>query len=156
MARYCFDTSSYIEPWVRRLPPDIFPGFWDGLDQLHGTGEIVSPVEVLHETERQKDDLHDWLAARPGLFVELDDDQQIAVREILGEFKELVKEHKRSSAADSFVIGLARVKGLTVVTEEGFGRSRQPKIPDVCRHYGIECINVVQFIRAQGWQFRGR
>jgi hypothetical protein len=41
-----------------------------------------------------------------------------------------------------------------VVTEEkNIGTPEKPKIPVVCRHFGIRCINVLKFIREQGWVF---
>jgi hypothetical protein len=39
------------------------------------------------------------------------------------------------------------------VTEEQGGTERKPKIPSVCRALNIPCIDVLQFLRAEGWTF---
>ena len=47
------------------------------------------------------------------------------------------------------------VGDLTVVTEEGArGNRNRPKIPLVCQEFGVDCINVLDFIEAQGWKFQ--
>lgn len=152
---YCFDTSGFIEPWIRKLPPDIFPAYWEGIERLIRSREIVSPIEVLFEIKKKQDELREWLDNRNNCFLELDDAQQAATSEILVRFPELVKAKKFRTDADPFVIALARVGNHVVVTEEVATRNmKRPNIPDVCGIYGIRCVNVVQFIREQGWVFR--
>ena len=74
--------------------------------------------------------------------------------EILLEFPTLVDSRKECSQADPFVVALTKVKNCSVVSEEkNPGTARRPRIPGVCRHFGINCINLVQFIREQGWRF---
>ena len=65
---WCFDTSAFIEPWVRLYPPDIFAPVWDKIEELAEAKVITAPADVLLELEKQKDDLHDWAKARPDLF----------------------------------------------------------------------------------------
>ncbi|MEU5872163.1 DUF4411 family protein [Glycomyces sp. NPDC047369] len=58
------------------------------------------------------------------------------------------------SGADPFVIGFAKARSGTVVTEEHpTGRLDKPHIPDVCDALGIPCLNLVQFVTEQGWHF---
>ena len=73
--------------------------------------------------------------------------------EILAEFQKLVDERTGKSMADPFVIAVARVHSLTVVTGESGGTANRPKIPNVCEHYGIRCINVVTMLRELNFQF---
>jgi uncharacterized protein DUF4411 len=54
--------------------------------------------------------------------------------------------------ADPFVIACAKVKGGTVVTEEKL-KPNAAKIPNVCGHFQIPCINLEMFMRAMGWSF---
>jgi hypothetical protein len=59
---------------------------------------------------------------------------------------------KQRFAADPFVIAAARVRSLTVVTEEGrTGKLAKPNIPDVSDAYAQECINLIGLIRAEAW-----
>lgn len=64
-----------------------------------------------------------------------------------------MKATKNRNGADPFVIATALVNGFTVVTEELGGSPTKPKIPSVCTALGVRCINVLQFIREQGWSF---
>ncbi len=41
---------------------------------------------------------------------------------------------------------------MIVVTEETF-RPNAAKIPNVCQHFGIECINLRQLMEREGWRF---
>jgi MinD superfamily P-loop ATPase len=59
-----------------------------------------------------------------------------------------------STAKSPFVIGLARVHRATVVTEETpSGNLDKPRIPNVCEAMGLGWLNVIGFVRQQGWSF---
>jgi hypothetical protein len=88
------------------------------------------------------------------MFVDLDEDVQAATTEILAAYPRLVKADQLRTSADPFVIGLAKVRGLTVITGENLGSESRPKIPYVCAKLGIPCTNMVGLMRAQGWTFR--
>lgn len=150
---YCFDTSALIECWSRSYPPDIFPGLWLKLDELIAQQQVLCPEEVRVELARQDDDLAKWVNARPRLFVELDDAMQLATSEVLAQHPLLMKATKNRNGADPFVIATARVRSLTVVTEEQGGSATKPKIPSVCQALGVPCVSVLRFLREQGWSF---
>lgn len=153
--RYSIDTSSIIEGWHRLYPPDVFPSVWPRLEAMAGNGDLAATEEVLTELGRQADDVHDWARHVPGLFVDIDEHVQSAVRRILTDHPRLVDTRRGRSGADPFVIALAQVNGCTVVAEEGAtGRIERPNIPDVCLALGIPCMNLLQMIRAEGWVFR--
>jgi predicted nucleic acid-binding protein len=150
---YCFDTSVLVECWSRSYPPDVFPGLWLELDELVTRQEVLCPDEVRVELARQEDELFKWIDARPHMFVPLDDAIQRATSEALARHPLLMKATKNRNGADPFVIATARVKGLTVVTEEKGGTTNKPKIPSVCQAVGVPCVNVLSFLRDQGWSF---
>lgn len=154
MARYCLDTSALIEAWVRLYPQDVFPSFWDRLDRLIEAGDVLCPDEVLVELEKKDDDLYHWVRSRQKLVYPLDDMLQVTVRRILKLFPRLVDSSRFRSQADPFVIALAIITGAAVVTmEKNSGTLTKPKIPDVCSHYNIRCINLLTLIREQKWNF---
>jgi len=64
-----------------------------------------------------------------------------------------MKATKNRNGADPFVIATAQVMGLTVVTEEKGGTDAKPKMPSVCQVLGVPCIDVLSFLRDQGWSF---
>jgi hypothetical protein len=150
---YCFDTSVLIGCWARSYPPDVFPGLWTKLDELITQQQVLCPDEVRVELARQEDELAKWVNARPHMFVPLDDAIQRATSEVLARHPLLMKATKNRNGADPFVIATARVKSLTVVTEELGGTTTKPKIPSVCQALGVPCINVLSFLRDQGWSF---
>jgi len=84
--------------------------------------------------------------------VELEEDVQVEVKAILAKHPKLVMEKKQRYAADPFIIATAKVKGLTIVTEEKVtGTLNRPNIPDVCNDYGLAYINLLQFIKTEKW-----
>jgi len=54
--------------------------------------------------------------------------------------------------ADPFLIACAKVRGGTVVTEEG-NKPNAAKIPNICGHFRVPCTNVEGFLTASGWRF---
>ncbi|MGD1061623.1 MAG: DUF4411 family protein [Terracidiphilus sp.] len=150
---YCVDTSSLIAAWQERYPIENFPKFWDRIDGLIKEKRLISPVDVFLETKKRSDELHGWLKGRKAdVFRELDDAVQTAAASVLDRFPRLVGDKKLSTSADPFVIALALVQGVTVVTEEKLtGSDRRPHIPDVCAAFGVECKSLLDMIRSEKW-----
>jgi hypothetical protein len=59
------------------------------------------------------------------------------------------------AGADGWVIAHAQADGGTVVTLETFvlGRTTRVKIPNVCRQFGVPCMNPYEMLRALGVSF---
>lgn len=151
---YCIDTSSILEARIRSYPPDVFATLWEKIEGLIAVGRLLASEEVLHELGRQSDDTYRWAKDQAGLFVPLDRGQTDEVSRIEGAFPHLVHRIKNRSAADPFVIALAKLRGYTIITEENKSTSPQkPKIPDVCTSYGIKCIKFLEVIRHEKWTF---
>lgn len=78
----------------------------------------------------------------------------MAAAQILAQFPQLVNPRRSRSVADPFVIALAQVQGLTVVTaERASGSPQKPRIPDVCAGLGVKCIPLLGMFKELGWQF---
>ncbi len=151
---YCIDTSSLLEAWTRQYPRVVFPSLWEKIEALIATGRLCSPEEIRIELERKEDELGKWAKAQSGLFVPLSHDQTTEVSQILTDFQLLVDTSRGRSGGDPWVIALAKLHGYTVVTEEKLSNSpKKPKIPDVCNHYGIAYITVLELIRHEKWTF---
>lgn len=118
-------------------PQDIFPSLWRNLESLINQGRLISPQEVFEELKKKDDELLEWAETYKSMFKNLD--------------------------ADPFVIALARCKERQrtfwdehriVVSEEKLaGPGSRPKIPDVCKSYGVECISLTELFRKENWQF---
>lgn len=152
---YCVDTSSLIAAWHELYPIENFPGFWGNIDALIAAGRLWAPDEVLIETKPKSDELHNWLRDRSTMFVKLDSDARLqpVVSAILRAFPRLVGELKDRTRADPFVIALAEVRGLCVVTQESpMSTPERPRIPLVCGARDVNCLNILGLIRAEKWR----
>ena len=157
--KFCFDANAFIQPWHNRYPIDLFPDFWDHLEQLGQDDHTVFTTdEVLGELERVDDELLAWVKARPDLILPLDENVQLAVTRILKAYPRLINARKQRSMADPFVIAHAQVLHAAVVTEEQpSSRPRDnPRITDVCQALDTECIDVLTFMRQTGLKFGRR
>lgn len=154
---YVFDTSAIIAAWSETYPHDVFPKFWDRLDELVDAGRLIAPVEVLHELGKVEDDAHEWLKQRSEkVLMDLTDAVQRKVVEVLGRYQKLTAIGGNRGKADPFVVALAIVEGGTVVTKERHGPSpKNPKIPDACDGFSVPCFTLLQMIREEKWRFGG-
>ena len=149
---YCIDTSSLIAAWEERYPIDHFPNFWKLFEGAIKDGKLSAPAPVLDETKRKSRELYEWLEDRDHLFVDLDEALQLEVKQILVKHPRLVMEKKQRYAADPFVIALAKLNGLLVVTDEKpTGSLNRPNIPDVCDDFGLTWIGLLNLIKQEKW-----
>ena len=63
----------------------------------------------------------------------------------------LIDTRRNRSGSDPFVIAVAQVHGLAVVSyEQRSGAVRRPHIPDVCDALNIRTLGLVDLFREQG------
>lgn len=147
---YCVDTCALID-LSRWHPRDVFPSLWSDLEKLISTRCLIAPDEVLRELRPKDDALCNWAKSNKRMFVSLTKGQVEIAREIVHSFPKLIDQDKTIADADPFVIALARTDGCSVVTSEQPGNG--PKIPDVCDHYKIECLSLVELFRQENWEY---
>jgi hypothetical protein len=73
----------------------------------------------------------------------------------ISHFQGLIGQKQRlkgDPVADPFVIACAKVRGGSVVTEEQF-KPNAAKIPNVCQHFNVPCIDLEEFMHQQKWSF---
>ena len=151
--KYSFDTSGFLNPWKHFYRPNRFPKLWKDIDALIQSQEIVATEMVYQELKAKNDDLTKWIAARKErLLIKIDEEQMRIVGEIENEFPDLVPIKSTTDRADPYVVALARYKRLVVVTDEKRPRKGRVKIPQVCEHYGIDCIDFQRFLDEIGYQ----
>lgn len=151
--RWCFDTSALVEPWVRLYPPDILQPIWTKLATLAGDGAIRAPVDVRIELEEQKDDLFAWARGLDSFFHEPTEELLRLAKQIINEHPGLIKPNSPKSGADPFVIALAEITGVPVVTYETLAKvDAAPKIPNVCAARGLKCVTLMDVLRAEGFK----
>lgn len=163
---YVFDTSSIRS--LQHFYPRVFKSIWDGLDGLVAKSELISTREVFNEIERQdvSDEVLAWTKNHKAMFSTPTGAELLFVAEIfrIRHFQGLIGAQQRlkgTPVADPFVIACARINQATVVTEEGWQRGGKSlvlkpnaaKIPNVCAHFKIPCIDLEEFMHQQGWTF---
>jgi hypothetical protein len=148
--KYVVDTCSFTA--LRRIyPPDVFPGAWQAVSEMAECGRIISSAEVLIELEDQEDIVTDWARNYRQIFIPLLTEIQQKAVEILGKFPNLLDLNNQKSNADPFVIATAIINGCVIVTEEEptGGGAKLIKIPNVCKAVGIQCIHLLDMLRAE-------
>jgi len=155
---YVFDTSSLSK--LKHFYPGVFKSVWKGLEALVEQGNLISTKEVWHEMERGNPDQYTnkWLKDRKEpIFTTPSTAELQFVAHIfqIKHFQSLIGEQQRlkgTPVADPFVIDCAKIQNGTVVTEEQL-KPNAAKIPNVCQHFQIPCIDLEQFMKQQGWNF---
>lgn len=154
---YVFDTSSLSK--LKHFYPGVFKSVWNGLDELVIQNQLISTKEVWNEMERGNPDQYtnEWLKERKEIFTIPSAAELRFVAEIfkISHFQALIGEQQRlkgTPVADPFVIACAKINQGTVVTEERF-KPNAAKIPNVCQHFQIPCIDLEKFMQQQDWSF---
>lgn len=154
---YVFDTSAFIT--LKNFYPSTFPSLWTGLDKLIAAGQLVSVREVLNELDdyNDADFIQNWAKQNKKIFAVPSGQEQGLVQQILAvpHFQALIGSKailKGTPVADPFVIAAAWAKDGTVVTQEHL-KPNAAKIPNVCAHFKVKCIDLETFMSNQGWSF---
>ena len=153
---YVFDTSPFVGMFTHYYP-SAFPTLWQRFDALIADEGIVSTREVYREIEDQDDDLFAWAKANGGLFSVPTADEGAFIAQIYGvaHFQANIEQQKLLKGgknADPFVIAKAAVTGRQVVTLERH-KPNAAKIPNICQHFDVPCLNLEQFMQQEDWQF---
>lgn len=155
---YVFDTSSFRV--LRHYYPNSFPSVWAGLEDLIASGRLVSTREVLNELERFDDpgSMLTWAKNHRDIFSTPSNEETDFVARIfqVQHFQALIAQKSILTGrpvADPFVVAAAATKEEgTVVTQETL-KENAAKIPNVCQHFGVACVNLEEFMAHQDWNF---
>jgi len=154
---YVFDTSSLsiLKDYYRGK----FRTFWTYFDDAVARGEVLSVREVYIELDGQVDRPHiqEWIKTNKGIFLTPSAEETRFLQEIFAvpHFQYLMKPKSILTSApfaDPFVIALAKVRQGCVVTEEKL-KKNAARIPNICKHFDVECTNLEGFIEQQNWEF---
>lgn len=154
---YYIDSNSFrvLESYY----PSRFPSFWTAFDAAAAKGEIASVSEVHKEVERgaAAEFILEWIASNRDFFRQPNEDELAALAQIFAvpHFQGLVGQRailKGTPVADPFLIAAAMVNHGTVVTEER-AKPNSAKIPNVCEHFEVSCLNLEDMLTALDWRF---
>lgn len=159
-AEYSIDTnvilSFLLENDAERYPADVFKPQWDFLETAMKNGRVVAArrVEVeLGKWQKTIPRMDTWLGEHKYLFCDVESDEQ------LGCAKQIVNAYPAYGSSDNYlgdleVMALAMARQLTVVSLESRAQQhskKRPKIPNVCDEFGIGCVSLAGFLRADGF-----
>ncbi len=154
--KYLIDTNVFIEAHRMRYPFDLFPSFWEWLAAKFDNGEIYSTDLVLQEIMNGGDSLATWVKQKKNdnwFISESADDSQhefinIANNVMKANFKDKAKQDFLA-VADPWLISVAAVNNMTLVTQEKSNPARTNKIfiPDICNLYKVPYIDTLGMIR---------
>ena len=151
--KYSIDTSALIDLW--KLPKDIFKSLWSDFDDLCKQNDILASDVVVGDLDiREGDELCKWCKMRQSLNIPLDESLQSAVMEVTSRC-DLVDYENHRSEADPFVVALAFLHDLAVISSEKPRKNKtaRMKIPDACTEMGVQHLRLYDFIRAEGWSY---
>lgn len=154
---YVFDTSP-LSTLFKNYYPKRFPTLWGKFDALVAGGKIVSTREVLREiADGPVESLRDWAADHQDFFAVPTADEAVFITKIYAvtHFQQNIEQQKLLKGghiADPFVIAKAGVEKKAVVTIEVL-KPNSAKIPNICKHFGIQCWSLEEFMEEEGWTF---
>lgn len=163
---YALDSNIFMHAARAFYAFDIAPGFWASLSEALHQGKIHSIDKVKHEIERGKDELADWIKTDfADGFVTTDmENTVVAYAEIMQwaysqtQYTDAAKsQFAGADHADAWLVSHALAcnradtsKKVVLVTQETFNPTikREIKIPNVCKNFGVEYINMYELLRA--------
>ena len=154
---YSLDTSALFAAFNERYPIANFPALWCKVEELIRKGRLKMS-QVVFEEAMADSGIKLWCNQnnlQQYFQVPVDEFIQEKVSEILTIFPKLLDDRRDKSGADPWCIAFAQVTDNSiVVTEENPTDSvNRPKIPDVCNHFNVKCIKVVDLIKREKWIF---
>lgn len=126
----------------------MFDYIWINIGELIKNKKIIASHLVRVELEKKQDELLEHLNQYSSLFVQPTEDEQKVVTTLVNHpnFDKwgTTPYHK----ADPFIVALAKVCKITVVTYEKLTAIKN-SIPAACRELDVECITFLEFIRKE-------
>ena len=150
--KYIIDTSAILsqkpDEQHRRT---VHKSQWEKIDKLIKSQEIVMCSEIFDEVKDE--DIKKLLLALNCKVLEVDDDIQRNVRRIVAECPKLISFTDKSGASsgDAFLIATAMKYNLVIITEEN--KQSEKKIPQVCKKFNVESINILELCERENWVF---
>lgn len=162
---FCIDTSALVRIF-RFYPRDLAEQIWDKLKDSFYEEETISHILVYEEIttrSKEQDFLSKCITPLRSFFKGMSFNQAGKVSKIVKRFPGIIDPNKEKDEADPWLIALAieekkqldlfsPSKKLYLVSEES---ERKPfRIPAVCKHYGVNHIDLEGFYKTQGWGFK--
>jgi hypothetical protein len=153
---YWIDSNVFIEAHGNLFRPKIVPGFWKHIDAKLADGTVKSSCLVYRELAGYGDELSNWVKTRKqsGLCMPITsevEDNFKKIAEYVANTYDEPNANEFLAGADGWVIAHAMATKGTVVSQESakHPNARKARIPDVCDHFGVKCIKVIDMLEEQ-------
>jgi hypothetical protein len=152
---YSFDTSAFVDWWVRYYPPIILPSLKKQMEGIVQEGRLKASRSVYDELEVGGDDLFNWVKyLRSEIIVEDDEAVQKLARSLIAKYSSPNKPRNGLNGADPFIIAHAQKNSPSWIVVSGEkGDVNNPKIGYVCGQLNIKCLDFRRFWTNEGWTF---
>ncbi|MGY2746221.1 DUF4411 family protein [Arthrobacter sp. UYCu723] len=156
--RYCIDTNVIVS-FLRGTDDehygvDVFRPQWEHIQRLITSGAIVAPRQVEHELGKwckTIPTMKEWLRKNKDMFRSVETEKQLlSAKKIVNAYP--AYGESMNYLGDLEVMTLADTLGIAVVSLESQNpqNSRQrPKIPNICKEFGIDCVSLPGFLRRE-------
>lgn len=158
--KFSIDADVLIQSHRERMPLDIAPGFWEGLEEAGRAGRVIVIRSVFKEIASGGDELAAWIQEREAIFVQedRDDETQLRYADLTAKIADRQPQYRLHALeeffgkADSWLVAQAAAHDCVVVTQEAMAPDglRQVKIPDACALLKVPCVKTIELIRTLG------
>jgi hypothetical protein len=153
---YVIDTS-VISALHRNYYRSQFVTLWERFDEMVAEGRFTSTRESYRELDDGGGESFEWAQQNAGLFVTPNAKEGGFVAQIyaVAHFQANIEKQKilkGGKNADPFLIARAASLGATVLTMEQL-KPHAAKIPNICDHFKVPCVDLRQFMEKEKWIF---
>jgi pilT domain protein len=165
--KYLIDANSLIRPARAYYPFDFAPSFWQQLRPKISLDKIAVLDKVRDEVLKGTDELSAWISDLPNECILSTQDMQILqkYRDVLSFIQQsdkyseaALRRWSQLDIADPWLIAAAKVYGYTLLSfEQSAGtipegsRSKNPKLPDVARHFQVPYTSLFDMMRNESF-----
>ena len=163
--KHLIDANSLIRPARAYYPFDFAPSFWQQLRPKISLDKIAVLDKVRDELLKGTDELSTWISDLPNECILSTQDMQILqkYRDVLSFIQQsdkyseaALRRWSQLDIADPWLIAAAKVYGYTLLSfEQSAGtipegsRSKNPKLPDVARHFQVPYTSLFDMMRQE-------
>jgi hypothetical protein len=164
---YSLDTSYLFDAWSVWHPIDVYDGYWEVMLGAATAGKIFVVDAVREELDRQLPELVYLFDSQAGgwtravsedldVLTDLNDlERALLAGGIVRSQYPAQNIKKYMAVADPVVVMHARRHDHIVVSKElpDPNNKKSPKLPDLCRHFGVVHASPDEFARVLGYTF---
>ena len=160
---YLIDANAIIDAKDLYFAMDQVPEYWTWLVHQGQSGQVKIPTEIFEEISPGRDKEHPFFtwrkdkATAEALLLDEEADPATVQRVLTqGYASDLNDNEIEQIGRDPFLIayalsGIERIVVSTEVSKPTLTRHNR-RLPDVCKQFGIQCVNTFQMNRALEWR----